>query len=154
MQVFEAANKDIIKVKRSLTLRGLLSLFKDFHTSPLIPVVDKEEHLIGVVYPENLLDLLRPPQIKLFRNIPFADIDEDVFDLEPISSMGELIIVDDIMDTSFVSIKASDSLESAYKSMRLHKKERLPVIDKEGRLVGILGIFDIIWRMFKEKEIV
>ena len=154
MQVIEATNKDIIKVKRSLTLRGLLGLFKDFHTSPLIPVVDKEERLIGVVCPENLLDLLRPLQVKLFRNIPFADIDEDIFDLEPISTMGELIIVDDIMDTNFVSIKGSDSLESAYKSMRLRKKERLPVINEEGRLIGILGIFDIIWRMFKEKEIV
>ena len=154
MQVIDVVQKDILKVKRSLSLRKLLNLFKDFHTSPLIPVVDKEEHLIGVVCPENLLDLLRPPQVKLFRNIPFADIDEDVFDLEPISSMGELIIVDDIMDVNFVSIKVTDSLEDAYKSMRLYKKERLPVIDQEGRIVGILGIFDIIWRMFKEKEIV
>ena len=154
MQVIDAVQKDILKVKRSLSLRKLLHLFKDFHTSPLIPVVDKEEHLIGVVYSENLLDLLRSPQIKLFRNIPFADVDEDVFDLEPISSMGELIIVDDIMDANFISIKVTDSLENAYKSMRLHKKERLPVIDEEGRIVGILGIFDIIWRMFKQKEIV
>ncbi len=154
MQVIDAVQKDILKVKRSLSLRKLLNLFKDFHTSPLIPVVDKEEHLIGVVYSENLLDLLRSPQIKLFRNVPFADIDEDVFDLEPISSMGELIIVDDIMDANFISIKVTDSLENAYKSMRLHKKERLPVIDEEGRIVGILGIFDIIWRMFKQKEIV
>ncbi len=154
MQVIDAVQKDILKVKRSLSLRKLLNLFKDFHTSPLIPVVDKEEHLIGVVYSENLLDLLRSPQIKLFRNVPFTDIDEDVFDLEPISSMGELIIVDDIMDANFISIKVTDSLENAYKSMRLHKKERLPVIDEEGRIVGILGIFDIIWRMFKQKEIV
>ena len=154
MQVSDVVQKDILKVKRSLSLRKLLNLFKDFHTSPLIPVIDKEEHLIGVVCPENLLDLLRPPQVKLFRNIPFTDVDEDVFDLEPISSMGELIIVDDIMDVNFVSIKATDSLEGAYKNMRLYKKERLPVIDQEGRIVGILGIFDIIWRMFKEKEIV
>ena len=90
MQVIEATQTDIIKVKRSLTLRGLLDMFKDFHTTPLIPVVDAQDHLIGVVCPENLLDLLRPAQAKLFRNIPFMEMDEDAFDLESIPSMGEL----------------------------------------------------------------
>jgi len=154
MKVIEAAQTDIIKAKRSLTLRNLLDMFKDFHTTPLIPVVDAQNHLIGVVYPENLLDLLRPAQAKLFRNIPFMEMDEDTFDLEPILSMGELIIVDDIMDTNFISIKDKDPLEEAYKIMRLNKKERLPVVDDQGKIVGILGIFDIIWRMFKEKEVV
>lgn len=154
MRVIEAAKTDIIKVKRSLSLRDLLDMFKDFHTMPLIPVVDGQAHLIGVVYPENLLDLLRPAQAKLFRNIPFVEMDEDTFDIEPIPSMGELIIADDIMDTNFISIKGEDSLEEAYKIMRLNKKERLPVVDDEGKIVGILGIFDIIWRMFKEKEVV
>lgn len=154
MRVTEAVKKDIIKVKRSLTLRGLLDMFKDFHTTPLIPVVNAENQLIGVVHPENLLDLLRPAHAKLFRNTPFMEMAEDTFDLEPIPSMGELIIIDDIMDTNFISIKDEDSLEEAYRVMRLNKKERLPVVDAENKIVGIVGIFDIIWRMFKEKEVV
>ena len=154
MKIIEVVNKDVVKVKRSLSLRALLELFKEFHSSPVIPVVDNKDKLIGIVYPENLLDLLRPQQAKLFRNIPFADIDEDIFDLEPVPSMGELLIVDDIMDKNFIAIKDDVSLEEAYKAIRLYKKERLPVIDAQGKLVGILGLFDIIWRMFKEKEIV
>lgn len=153
MKVKEIMNKNVINVKRSTSLRTLLDIYKDFHTHPLIPVVDEEEYLIGMVYPENLLDILRPKQAKLFRNILFVEIDKDVFDLEPVPSMGELIIVEDIMDTNFVAIE-EDPLEKAYKIMRLHKKERLPVVDKDGRLLGIIGIFDIVWQMFKEKEIV
>ena len=79
MKIIEIAKKDVIKVKRSTSLRGLLDLFKEFHTSPVIPVVDDQNHLIGVVYPEDLLDLLRPLQAKLFRHVPFAEVDEDVF---------------------------------------------------------------------------
>ena len=154
MQVIEAAKKDIIKVKRSVSLRRLLEMFKDFHASPLIPVIDGEEHLIGVVYNENLLDLLRPLSAKLFRNIPFTEVDEDVFDLDPVPAMGDLLIVDDIMDSNIVTLKATDSLEEAYRSLKLNKKERMPVVNDKGKLVGILGIFDIIWQMFKEKEIV
>lgn len=154
MKVSEIVKRDIIKVKRSLSLRGLLNIFKDFHTTPLILVVDDKDYLIGVVYPENLLDLLRSPHAKLFRNFLFTEIDEDVFDLEAVPAMGELIIVDDIMTTNFISVKDEDCLEDAYKAMRLNKKERLPVVDEQGKLVGIIGIFDIIRRMFKEKEIV
>lgn len=154
MKTIDAAKKDVIAVKRSLPLRGLLDIFKGFHAHPFIPVVDGNGKLIGMVYPENLLDLLRPQQAKLFRSIPFMEIDEDIFDLEPVPSMGELIIVDDIMDTNFITVNEDVSLEDAYKLMRLNKKERLPVINEEGKITGILGIFDIIWRMFKEKEIV
>lgn len=154
MKVIEAAKTDIIKVKRSLSLRELLKAFKDFHTHPLIPVVDDQDLLIGVVYPENLLDLLRPHRAKMFRSIPFLEIDEDIFDLDPVSSMGELIIADDIMNANFIAVKEDDSLEEAYKILRLNKKDCLPVVDAEGRIIGILGIFDIIWQMFKEKEIV
>jgi len=154
MQVKEVIEKDIISVKRSTPLRSLLDMFRDFHTIPLIPVVDDARRLIGVVYPENLLDILRPLQSRLLRNIPFVEIDDDVFDLEPAPLMGQLIIVDDIMDSNFVALDSEVSLEDAYRSMRLHKKERLPVITAQGELIGIIGIFDIIWTMFKEKGIV
>ena len=154
MKIKEVMRIQVITVKRSTSLRKLLALFKDFHTHPLIPVVDEEERLVGMVYPENLLDILRPKQAKLFRNIPFVEINKDVFDLEPVPSMGELILVDDIMDTEFIAVGEEESLEEVYKTMRLHRKERLPVIDNNGKISGIIGIFDIIWRMFKEKNIV
>ncbi len=154
MTVNEVVKKDVIIVERSFSLRVLLGKYKDFHTNPVIPVVGESGNLIGVINSENLLDLLRPPQTKMFRNIPFIEVDEDSFDLESVPAMGELIIVDDIMETNFTSVNKNDSLENAYKAMRLDKRERLPVIDDEGNLIGIVGIFDIIWQMFKAKNIV
>lgn len=154
MKVIEAMNAKIKKVKRSTSLKGLLDEFRDFHTLPLIPVVSDDNKLIGIVYPENLLDILRPQASRLFRSVPFVEIDQDVFDLEPAPSMGQLIIVDDILDTNFATLGRDDSLEDAYRAMRLYKKNRLPVVDTQGRLLGIIGIFDIIWQMFKAKEIV
>ncbi|MFH1771863.1 MAG: CBS domain-containing protein [Candidatus Omnitrophota bacterium] len=144
----------IKKVMRSTTLRELLMMFKSFHTDPLIPVVNGNDALIGIVYPENLLDILRPQHSKLFRNIPFVEVDKDSFDLEPSPLIGQLIIVDDIMDLHFISIGADETADKAYKLIRMHKKDRLAVVDSNRKFVGIVGIFDIIWRMFKEKGIV
>ncbi len=150
----EVIKKDVIKVKRSTSLRSLLNLFKGFHSLPLITVVDDKEHLIGVVYFANLLEILKTQEAKFLKNIPFVEIDEDAFDLEPAPSMGELILVDDIMDIDFLSLKEDMVLKEAYSIMRLQDKDQLPVVDEENRLLGIIGIFDIVWRMFQEKGIV
>lgn len=154
MRVKEAMKQEVIKVKREVSLRNLLELFKSFHTLPLIPVVDNEDDLIGVVYLANLLDILRAPHTKLLKNVPFAEIDEDVFDLELAPAMGELILVDDIMDTNFVSLEENTLLEEAYRVMSLHNKDQLPVVNKDKKLSGIIGIFGIVRRMFEEKGIV
>lgn len=154
MKVQEAIKEGVITVKRSTSLRNLLDLFKGFHALPLIPVVDDKNHLIGVVYLANLLEILKTQEAKFLRNIPFVEIDEDAFDLEKAPSMGELILVDDIMDADFVSVKQDLALQKAYSIMRLNNKDQLPVVDEQNCFLGIIGIFDIVWRMFKEKDIV
>ncbi|MCF7869945.1 MAG: CBS domain-containing protein [Candidatus Omnitrophica bacterium] len=154
MKVKEAMRKNVIKVTRSTPLKDLFDMFSDFHSFPLLPVVDQDDKIVGIVRSENLLDILRPQQAKLFRNIPFVDVKEEAFDLEYSPSLGQLIIVDDIMDKAYDAIDESASLIEAYRVMNDLEKDRLPVIDSNRRLVGILGIFDVIKAMFKKKGIV
>ncbi len=154
MKVKEAMRDDVIKVTSSIPLKSLFDMFANFHSLPLIPVVDADDKLVGVVRSENLLDILRPQQAKLFRNIPFVEIKEEAFDLEYTPSLGQLIIVDDIMDTAFESVNELDSLTDAYRTMKDLDKKRIPVVDSRGKLVGILGVFDVIKAMFKKKGII
>ncbi len=153
MKVKDAMQKNVIKVTSSTPLKSLFDMFSDFHSFPLIPVVDSDEKIVGMVHSENLLDILRPQQAKLFRNLPFVEIKEEAFDLEYAPSLGQLIIVDDIMDKVFDSVDELDSLGEAYRIMKDLGKRRLPVVDSQKKLVGILGIFDIIKAMFKQKGI-
>ncbi len=67
--------------------------------------------------------------------------------------MGSLIVVEDIMDHNFVALRQNDSIEKAYQLLRMHKVQQLPVVDEDGKLVGMLGIFDIVLQVFKEKGI-
>ena len=154
MKVKEVMKTDLIKVKRSTSLRSLLTLFKSFHTLPLIPVVDDNDHLIGVVYLDNLLEILKTKEAKFLKNIPFVEIDECAFDLDPTPSMGELILVDDIMDDTFTALSGDMDLEEAYKHMKLHEKDQFPVVSQDNTLLGILGIFGIVLHLFKEKGLV
>jgi len=58
------------------------------------------------------------------------------------------------MEGEFISILEETSLEEAYKLMRLHLKEEFPVVDKVGKLVGMVGIFDVIQAVFRQKGII
>ena len=68
--------------------------------------------------------------------------------------MATLIVVDDIMETNIMTITEEDTLEKAYNLMKVHSIDRLPVIDREKNLVGMIGVFDILVALFREKGII
>ncbi|PIP20225.1 MAG: hypothetical protein COX40_05895 [Candidatus Omnitrophica bacterium CG23_combo_of_CG06-09_8_20_14_all_40_11] len=155
MQVKEVMSKEVITVKRSTTLRGLLEKFSKFHIFPLVPVVEEDNRLVGIVSFRNLIDVFSPYRQEILKTVPFLDDrEEDIFKVELTKDIGDLVIVEDIMETKFVSLQEDAALEEAFKLMRLQLKEEFPVTDKTGKLVGKIGIFDIIRRVFQEKGVI
>ena len=55
----------------------------------------------------------------------------------------EDIRVQDVMSKNVVSCKATDSIEQAEEEMRRNKLRRLPVLDSEKHLIGLLSLNDI-----------
>lgn len=155
MQVKEIMSKKVIAVQRSTTLKELLKTFAKFHIFPLVPVVDEENHLVGIVSFRNLIDAFKFHEPEMLKNIPFLDErEEDIFKMEITGEIGDLLVVDDIMETKFISIRKDVSLEEAYKLARLHLKGELPVVDNENKLVGMLGVFDIVRQVFHQKGVI
>lgn len=155
MQVKEIMSKEVIIVKRSTKLKQLLKIFAKFHTFPLVPVVREDNRLVGIVSFRNIINVFSPYRPEILKTVPFLDeTEEDIFKAGLTPEMGELVVVEDIMETKFVSIPEDTSLEEAFKLMRLHLKEEFPVVDKTGKLVGIIGIFDVIHQAFREKGII
>jgi len=155
MKVSQVMNQKIIAVKRSTTLAELIGLFQSFHSFPLVPVVDQQGTLIGVVSFQRLVEAFRTSSQDLLKTIPFVDEHHlDIFDMDLTSEIGELCIVDDLMQTKFLSISQDSSIEEVYRLMQVHQIEQLPVIDSENKLVGMIGAFDIFLALFKEKGII
>ena len=153
-KVKEVMKKEIISVNRSTTLRQILNLFKGFHSFPLVPVVDNEGLLVGVVYLQSLIETFKPHRLDILKTIPLLDRQEvDIFDLEIEPGMGDLIIVDDIMEKKFLKIQEVEMLDKAYNLMKLHSKESVAVVNNQDKLVGIVGTFDILMEILKEKGI-
>lgn len=155
MQIKEIITKDVITVRRSTTLRELLRKFAKFHLFPLVPVVEDDNRLVGIVSFRNLVDVFQPYNTEILKTVPFLDEkEEDIFKAELVEEIGSLVVVEDIMERKFVSIKEDSSLEEAYKLMKLHLKEEFPVVDNDAKLVGMIGVFDIIREVFHQKGVV
>ncbi len=54
------------------------------------------------------------------------------------------IIVDTVKSRSIAVCKTSDQVTTAERIMREQRVRRLPVVDKQGKLVGILSINDVV----------
>ena len=157
MKVKDCMTKDVVTVKRSTALTELIEIFRkyNFHT---LPVVEEGNKIVGIVTFEDILKVFQPysqQMVKMLETIPFAErIEEEDILLADISSeMGVLVIVDDFMNTHFVTINQQASIKEARSLMRLHNTERLPVVEN-GTLVGMVTLFDIIISVFKQKGVI
>ena len=55
-----------------------------------------------------------------------------------------LISIEEIMNNQIYSAKLDENIEQALETMREHKVRRLPVLDPEGELKGIVSMNDIV----------
>jgi len=155
MQVKEIMFKNVIAVTRSTTLKEMLTKFTNFHSFPVVPVIDEERKLIGMVFLRNIIDAFSVVKSHISKAIAFyEEKEEDIFRIELDESAGNLILVDDIMDTKYFYVYEDATIEEAYRQMKIYQKDVLPVVDKEEKLVGIVGIFDIILAVFRQNKII
>ena len=105
---------DPVVIKRGKTVCDALALMSEYHIGG-IPVVDDEQHLVGIVTNRDL---------RFERN------------------MDRLI--DDVMTSeNLVTTTQQTDLQAASQILQENKIEKLPVVDKHGRLVGLITYKDI-----------
>lgn len=105
---------DPVVIRRGKTVRDALQMMAEIHIGG-IPVVDEENHLVGIV---------------TNRDLRFE------------THMDKL--VDDVMTKeNLVTTHQQTDLVAAAKILQEHKIEKLPVVDKDNKLVGLITYKDI-----------
>lgn len=104
---------DPICIKKGSLVRDALTLMAEYKIGG-IPVVDDDRILVGIV---------------TNRDLRFEQ------------NLDKLI--DEVMTTELVTTNQSTNLEAAAEILQEHKIEKLPVVDKNGKLVGLVTYKDI-----------
>lgn len=150
--------KEVITVKRSTTLAELIEVFRRFNYHTL-PVVEEEDRLVGLVTFEDIWKVFQPhgaDVTKMLKTIPFlgeVGEEEDILLADISAEMGRLVVVDDLMNTQFATVDEDMDISKARSLMKVDSVNRLPVT-KDGKLIGIVSLFDIILAIFREKGVI
>jgi CBS domain-containing protein len=123
MLVREICNRDVIVVGKDSPTQEAIMLMREYHVGDVVVV--EQRH--GVNYPVGILT---------DRDIVIELLAEDV----PIDS----VTVGDIMSYELLSVTEEDSIETAINLMRKKGVRRLPVVNEDGALQGILTLDDLI----------
>ena len=105
---------DPVTIKRGSTVRDALAMMEEYHIGG-IPVVDDNKMLVGIVTNRDLR-----------------------FERDPERKIDEVITSENLVTTS-----QSTNLEEAAEILQNHKIEKLPVVDNNGRLIGLVTYKDI-----------
>lgn len=106
---------------------------------PALPVVDQDGKLVGNISEMDLLKNLLPTM----ENMMSGDAMSQMERMLPNYSMAMTKPVSEIMTRNPVSVTPDMHLLKATAKMTSHRFRRIPVVDKDGKLVGVMSLGDV-----------
>lgn len=124
MKVGSLCNQKIICARKDETVLTAARRMRDHHVGSLVVIDGEDDHCV-------------PTGILTDRDIVVSVIARDVEHLPK-------LLIGDIMTRKPIIAIADDEVSEVVKTMRRHRIRRLPVVDAEGCLLGIVSFDDIV----------
>jgi CBS domain-containing protein len=139
--VKDVMTKNVIAVKKDTKVSELIEILTKNRISG-VPVVDEENRVVGIVSEADLLFTTKTGKIRGLRDFLKRLIGEEYSTLAtPLS--GDLK-VEDIMTSPVITASPYMDIEEASKILSEKRIKRLPVVDENGKLIGIITRHDLV----------
>jgi len=157
--VEEAMEKNVIKFKEADTISYVSNVLRDKKISGA-PIVDNSNKVIGIVSEGDIMRLIEvhSPNLNLILPAPLDLIELPVrmrYELDELAegvAKAGSVLIGEIMTKEVFNVKGSVSISDAAELMDKHKVNRLPVVDENDKLIGIITRGDIIGALVKKNE--
>lgn len=146
MRVLDLMTTEIVRVRPETTLRDAARIMVEARISG-IPVTDDEGNLVGLVTES---DFLR-------KEVDRGEImDTGLLGILFTSrdSLAEAETVGEVMATELFTISPDATLVEAARAMTSHAVKRLPVVDRDGKLIGVIARSDIVAAFTRPDELI
>lgn len=158
IMVKEAMQSDVIKFKDVNTISYVANVLREKKISGA-PIVDEDNKVIGVISEGDIMRLIEvhSPNINLILPAPLDLIELPVrmrLELDELAkgvSKAASVLVGEIMTKEVVKAKGDFSISDAASLMDRHDVNRLPVVDENDKLIGIITRGDIIGALVKKE---
>ena len=139
---------DVIVAKKNDSIANVATLLIREKIGGL-PVVDEENKVVGIISETDIMqketDIESPRVINFFQGLIFLD---DIKKLEDDMKKVAAYKVEDLMSKDIITVNEDDSFDYVANVMIKKSINRVPVVDKENFLKGIICRYDIIKAMY------
>lgn len=150
MKVKEVMSKEVFSISPEMRVKEALKLLFEKHISGL-PVIDFGGKLVGMFTEKDVLGHILPSYLERVGSFVYEmdskTIKKKFQDLENLT-------VAQVMRKEVISVDEETILCEAARLMLTHKARRIPVLNKEKKVVGIIAREDILKAYAKEAELI
>lgn len=157
MEIKKVMNKEVLTLKPDDTLSDAVKLFGDNKIGGA-PVVDNHNRLVGIISEYDIIKMLKTKTTRLSMVFPSSHslgltFQESIVYKEIQDAFKDIshMEVRDLMSTEFKTAKENDQLEDVAPELLKEHVKRLPIVDENNKLVGIITRRDIIRGLIAEK---
>ena len=144
MNIKDIMTRDVITVGKDDTVESVIKLLLDKRISG-VPVVDESNKVVGIVSETDLIfrdkDISIPPFIPIFEAVVFLG---SVEKFEKQIRKKVAYKVEEVMTTGPITAHEDDSVEKVANLMLTKKVNRIPIVNEEGKILGIITRSDIL----------
>jgi len=150
MKVSELMTKEVLTVSPEMSVREAAKMLFAREISGL-PVVDENKKVVGMITEKEIIAMALPKYTEELRDFDII-LNEEPFQKKVADA--DKIKVKDIMRREVLCVNEDVSVAEVARLMIAKKQRRIPVLDKEKKLVGIIARADIVKEIAKETGIV
>ena len=151
MRVKDYMTKEVVSISPSSGIKDIYRILREKNIGG-VPVVDKERNILGMITKNELLTALLPDYFDMIGDFLFIDdfgaLEEELEQLPEF----KLFIAEDLMIKGVVTVNEDASLLKVPALMDKHNVNRLPVVDKNNKLIGIITKMDLCRAYFSNSE--
>jgi CBS-domain-containing membrane protein len=140
MNITSCMKRNVVSVHAKTTIREAAAILAKKHIG-VLPIVDDDEKFIGVVGLRDMLTLELPDFVSFIADVDFVHDFGAVEETHPSATTLNKTVKTLMKPT--ITVEEDCGLLRAYALMLQHNLHDMPVVSKEGKLVGITSRVDI-----------
>lgn len=149
MKAKDIMTSDVVVVKQDATIKEIAEIFLKNRIGG-VPVVDEENKIVGIISETDIIQKEKNVNVPSFINIlqgyiffdSFKEVEDDIRKIAAYKAS-------DIMSKDVMTVKEDDSVEYVANEMIKKSINRVPVVDDNRYIKGIICRYDLIKAMYK-----
>jgi CBS domain-containing protein len=143
MKIMDFMIKDVISVQESANVKELLQALVT-HKVGGVPVLNAEGKLTGTVSDGDIIRFMKPKDQRVYDFFSYVVMTNPESLEETVQRKLEANITKVMKKTGLFTVAPEDNLEKAMTIFSTHHFKKIPVIDAERKVVGVVSRGDII----------